>query len=124
MNRGTKRLVSLAVLFGTISVIAVVGGPGLSPSHSQTLKEQSGSTGISGQQLERQLQALRAKLRDRENQITQLQQQLKSLAPSLVIQAGQLQPVPEGTPPSGWFRPTSATPMPSNPSVTTFPSVA
>lgn len=103
MNRGTRSLFSLAVLFGTISVIAVVGALGLSPSHSQTLKGQSGSTEISGQQFERQLQALRTKLRDRENQITQLQQQLKSLAPSLVIQAGQLQPVPEGTPPSGWY---------------------
>ena len=101
MHYATKNPFVLVIIFVTIVVLALVGGVGLSPTHSEPLKGQS--TKNPNEQGERQLQALLAKLRDRENLIAHLQRQLKSLAPSLVIQAGQLQPVPEGTPPSGWY---------------------
>jgi DNA-binding beta-propeller fold protein YncE len=46
--------------------------------------------------------AAKTQLQAKEQEVAQLQTQIKGLAPSAIVQAGQLQPVPPGAVPTGW----------------------
>lgn len=52
--------------------------------------------------LRQQLSEKDAALTKAMGEVAQLKQQLESMAPSTVVQAGQLQPAPAGAQPSGW----------------------
>jgi DNA-binding beta-propeller fold protein YncE/outer membrane murein-binding lipoprotein Lpp len=49
-----------------------------------------------------ELQVASGQIKAKEQELTQLQQQLTSIAPSTVVQAGQLQPAPAGAQATGW----------------------
>ncbi|MBI3014594.1 MAG: SMP-30/gluconolactonase/LRE family protein [Candidatus Tectomicrobia bacterium] len=100
MIRVAKKLLARWVLLGIVSLLAAAAGA----ISFQPQGEAAQAVGRAKKGSDAQLQA---QLQEKERIIAQLQQQLKSMAPSIVIQAGQLQAAPQGAPPSGWDTETS-----------------
>jgi hypothetical protein len=89
MKVKSKHLLLTGALIALVSVVAAAcAGGGVSQEELDAAKAQ--------------LQAKEQEATQLSGQVVQLQEQIKGMAPSTIVQAGQLQPVPAGAAPSGW----------------------